>query len=531
MLPFNFQQMKKLLLLLVCTFYISQSYAQTWSDDVAEIFYEKCTKCHHSGGVAPFELMSYNQSSAMASAIYDAVALDKMPPWPPNNNYQSYAHDKSLSSTQKTTVLNWLTNGTPEGNPANAPAPPVYNSGSLLGNGDLTIQIPVYSSKATAQQDDYVCFAMPSGLPTNRKIKSIEIVPGNRSIVHHCLIYVDPSNTATTDTIGGDCGSPNSSQATLLLGYTPGSSPMTLPSTGPLKLGMDMPANSTVVFAMHYPAGSFGQADSTKAIFHFYPPGETGIRNVNAAPVLQNWSFSLPPNQQTNVSAQYPASGGIPSDVSILSVFPHMHLLGKTMTVYGLDVANDTIPFINIPHWDFHWQDFYFFRYIQKASAGTTLKVDALYDNTAGNIHNPNSPPITVNPGLNTSDEMCLVYAHFMAYQNGDELYDLEELMNDETNSIIEQVQENRSIKTYPNPFDESITIEIDDLAQGDNLSIIIYDYTGARVKSLITTSHYSGAPLNWDGTNDNSVKVKDGMYFLSIIHGENNYNQAIIKH
>lgn len=523
--------MKKLLLLFVSTFTILSGNAQTWSDDVAEIFFEKCTKCHHTGGVAPFELIDYNQASSMATAIYDAVAQDKMPPWPPNNNYQQYSHDKSLSTSQKATVLSWLTNGTPEGNSANTPAPPVYYSGSILGNGDLTVQIPVYSSKATAQQDDYVCFAIPSGLATDRKIKSIEIVPGNRAIVHHCLIYVDPSNATTTDTVGGDCGSPNSAQATLLMGYTPGSSPMTLPASGPLKLGMDMPANSTVVFAMHFPAGSFGQSDSTKAIFHFYPPGETGVRIVSADPVLQNWSFSLPPNQHTSVSAQYPTSGGLPLDVSILSVFPHMHLLGSTMKVYGVSSANDTIPFIDIPHWDFDWQDFYFFQNIQKAPFGSKLKVDATYDNTAGNIHNPNAPPITINPGLNTTDEMCLVYAHYMPYLAGDELYDLESLMDDETASIIALNQENNIVKTYPNPFDESINITIEKLKVGDKLSIVVYDYKGSMIKNLLTTDNYNGELLNWDGSSDNGANAKGGMYFLSIVHNQQRMTQSIIKH
>ena len=37
-------------------------------------------------------------------------------------------------------------------------------------------------------------------------IKAVEIVPGNREIVHHALIYVDPTATSVTDTVGGDCG-------------------------------------------------------------------------------------------------------------------------------------------------------------------------------------------------------------------------------------------------------------------------------------------------------------------------------------
>ena len=71
-------------------------------------------------------------------------------------------------------------------------------------------------------------------------------------------------------------------------------------------------------------------------IFHFYPPAEPGVRQVFTTSVLQNWLFALPPDQVTPLSAQYPAAGGLPWDFSILTVFPHMHLLGQSMKVYGI---------------------------------------------------------------------------------------------------------------------------------------------------------------------------------------------------
>ena len=225
---------------------------------MAQIVYNKCTKCHHNGGIAPFPLMTYNESSPMAAAIYDAVSQDRMPPWPPDNNYQQYVHNRALSSSEKTTIQNWVLAGAPEGNAANTPPPPVYSSGTLLGNGDLTVQIPTYMSKATSMNDDYACFAVPSGLLQNRTIKSIEIIPGNRQIVHHALIYLDPGAVESTDSIGGNCASPSNQNTKLIAGYTPGSTPMILPSVAPLKLGIDISAGSQVYFAMHYPAGSMG---------------------------------------------------------------------------------------------------------------------------------------------------------------------------------------------------------------------------------------------------------------------------------
>lgn len=520
------------LLLISILFFNYLSYAQTWADDVAQIVYDKCSKCHHSGGIAPFPLTTYAEVSPMASMIQTAVSSESMPPWPPDNNYQTYAHDRSLSATEKTTVLDWITNGTPEGNAANTPPVPVFQTGSVLGSGDLEVQIPTYMSKATASGDDYVCFALPSNLAVDRKIRAVEIVPGNRQIVHHCLVYVDPAGASVTDTVGGDCGGPSSSSATLVMGYTPGSSPLVLPSSSPLKLGMTMPANSQVVMAMHFPEGSYGEYDSTKVIFHFYPQGETGIREVSTAPILQNWSFSLPPDQETSVSTQYPASGGLPLNYSILSTFPHMHLLGKSMRVYGIQPNGDTLKLINIPDWDFEWQDFYFFKNIQKAQAGSYLKADAVYDNTTANINNPNFPPQWVYAGLNTTDEMFLVYFHYMLYQSGDENYNMDSLLTLSTSKLIADQEVGALMEIYPNPFNSSVTISASNLNQGDKVSMIIYDMNGNKVKTLsvkdiVSDQYYQ---IEWDGTTDEGGEAATGMYFLSVNLNGMHTHQRIIK-
>ena len=93
--------------------YAASGYAQTWSGDVAQIFYNKCTSCHHNGGIAPFSLMTYQESSPMAASIYAAIspgAAHQMPPWPPDNNYQQYLHDRALTAAEKNSLLNWQRN-------------------------------------------------------------------------------------------------------------------------------------------------------------------------------------------------------------------------------------------------------------------------------------------------------------------------------------------------------------------------------------------------------------------------------------
>ncbi len=515
-------------LLLVFTLFIASNFmAQTWSDNVAQIFYDKCAKCHHTGGIAPMSFITHAEVSPMAAAIAAAVSNDDMPPWPPDNNYQQYVHDRSLSAQQKTTILDWISNGTPEGNPSNTPPPPVFSSDAILGAGDLSVRIPKYMSKATTS-DDYVCFSIPSGLAQNRVIKSVEIVPGNREIVHHALIYVDAGGVEVTDTVGSNCAGPSNTSTKLIAGYTPGATPMILPSSAPLKLGMDIQAGSKIYFAMHYPAGSYGQFDSTQVIFHFYPLGTTGVRQVSADPIIQNWSFSLPANQVTNVSAQYPSAGGLAYNISLLSVFPHMHLLGESIKTYGIKTNGDTIKLANIPHWDFEWQDFYFFKNIQLAPTGSKLKAEGVYDNTSSNPHNPNNPPQTVTAGLNTSDEMFLVYFHYMLYQAGDENYDIENLMSA---SIEEQMIQQGELRVAPNPMNNSTEITYPNLQSGDVVSLYIYDYKGTCVRKLVQAQTVDiPSKFEWDGANDAQTEVSRGVYFVSMKVNNQLVSQRILK-
>ena len=526
--------MKKHLLLfsflfLFGNFIFSQA---TWSDDVAQIFYDKCAKCHRSGGAGGFSLVTYQEASSLASFLYDQVNTNEMPPWPPDNNYMEYAHDRALTPTEKSTVLSWLSGGTPEGDPANTPPPPVFNTGSILGNGDLEIQMPAYTSQATSTADDYTCFTIPSGLTQDRVIKAIEVIPGNEAIVHHALIYVDsvPLNSPT-DTIGSQCITPSSNTASLACGFAPGAVPTIFPSQDPLKMGVHMKANSQVIFAMHYPEGSFGQSDSTKVIFHFYPPGESGVRDVFALPMLQNWSLYLPPEQVTSASASYTIPSAYP-DLSFISVFPHMHLIGDNMKVYVLKPNQDSIRMINIPHWDFEWQDFYYFKNMKHVPTGSTIKADAVYDNTSGNIHNPNSPPATITAGFNTADEMLVVYFHLMQYQAGDENYNMDSLMNLTFADIIENNKEPSNLFVYPNPFDKDLNIHCQGLSPGDNVTAYIYDFNGKKVKELLKNRIVQNEVLeiNWDAKTDKGAEVNAGLYYISFRVNGVISHQKVIK-
>ena len=134
------------------------------------------------GGPGPFSLVDYANAFTARYAIKQALLDDYMPPWPPDENYQTYAHERLITQAEKDIVIAWVDQGAPEGNVAFAPPPPSYSaSGSQLSQIDFAGGIGNFTNTATL--DDYRCFLIPTHFATDQYISEIEIVPGNRSIL------------------------------------------------------------------------------------------------------------------------------------------------------------------------------------------------------------------------------------------------------------------------------------------------------------------------------------------------------------
>jgi hypothetical protein len=93
-----------------------------------------------------------------------------------------------------------------------------------------------------------------------------------------------------------------------------------------------------------------------------------------------------------------------------IAVAPHMHLLGRKITVEVKDSDGTVRPMINIDDWDFNWQGFYTFTEPVVLPVGSTVRLATVYDNSANNPRNPNNPVVAVGWGERTSDEMCLAF-------------------------------------------------------------------------------------------------------------------------
>lgn len=487
----------------------------TFSEDIAEILYENCTSCHRQGGVAPFSIESYQDAYLMRNSIAWATNTGVMPPYPADVSYQHYADERVLTQTQIDMINDWVNDGAPEGDPNLAPDVPVFADNGTLGTPDLQVRMPVYVSSAD-QSDDYICFVVPSNLAQGRVIKAIEVVPGNREIVHHALIYIDNGGNLTPGPIF-NCGSP--SQGKLITGYVPGGNPTKFPETSP-PMGITMNANSNVIIAMHYPSGSVGQMDSTAVNFYFHPTGTLNHREVEAEAIVSDWNFCVPANDSLVINKTIPGIL-LQQDYSILSVFPHMHLLGKSWEVYSVSPLGDTLPMIRIPDWDFEWQGFYFFQQVQRLPALSRLYARAVYDNTSSNPHNPNSPPQDICAGLNTSDEMFLVYFHFLPYRAGDELI---------TQGVVStniEPEEPLSANVWPNPIENVVRFDFE-LTAPSRVSVLLYNQQGQLV-SAVKNSQMRAGPQQI--ILDDLDKMSSGIYYYQLVTDRGKTSGKIQKH
>ena len=387
----------------------------TFNKEVVRIFQANCQTCHHPGDIAPFSLMTYADAFPHATDIKFMTRTHQMPPWKPAQSCGIFDSPRVLSQADIDTLGAWVDNGAPEGNAADLPQALNFTGGWALGQPDLVLNsAQPYTPPATG--DMYRCFSIPANTTSDKYVSAIDIRPTDRAMVHHVIAFIDTNgssaNLTGSDGAGGyPCfGGPGfqftNLDATALGGWAPGYRPVTLPDG----VAFLLPANSRVVIQVHYhPHGTVPLPDQTQVGLYYAHVKPTKLMRV--LPLI-NDTFTIPPGDANyRVTARFQLPPLVNTHVWLIA--PHMHLLGRKMSVKAIapDGASDCL--INIDDWDFNWQGMYRFKDPIAVPQMTTLSLEAFYDNSTNNWRNPNDPPKAVSWGEATTDEMCLAFLGF----------------------------------------------------------------------------------------------------------------------
>jgi len=386
------------LLGLLAGFWAASAGPPTFSHDVAPILYRQCVSCHHSGGVAPFSLLTYADASKRARLIATVTTRRYMPPWLPSEPH--FQRERRLSDAEIATLARWAESGTPAGNAAETPKPPQFPDGWQLGRPDLEVEMRAAYSVPAEGPDEYRCFVMPTAPGRDRWVRALDTRPGNPKVVHHTLLFQDLSGTARKrDTGNGySCfGTPGFLPARGLGGWTPGSEPARKADGIPdlLHGGADL------VLQVHYHPTGKPETDRTRVALYFTDQKPT--RKATDIP-LGSSQIDIPPGERHYKVTDHFT---IPVAVDVFAVNPHAHYICREMVAYAVLPDGSRKTLIHIPEWNFDWQQNYEYVKPIRLPAETRVEMEFTYDNSVENPRNPNHPPKRVVLGPGSTDEMA----------------------------------------------------------------------------------------------------------------------------
>src|SRR5579864_4312136 len=156
----------------------------TFSKDVAPILYKECAGCHRPGEIAPMSLLTYAEARPWARAIREKVSLGQMPPWHADAPRGTFANDRRLTDSEKDTLIRWASNGAPQGDPKDLPAPPRFAEGWEIGVPDAVVPMDKSYEVPAAGTVPYQYFSAPTHFSEDRWVQAIEVRPGARKVVH-----------------------------------------------------------------------------------------------------------------------------------------------------------------------------------------------------------------------------------------------------------------------------------------------------------------------------------------------------------
>ena len=365
----------------------------TFAKDVAPIFYANCTGCHQPGDIAPMSLISYDEVRPWVKSIQKNVEAGAMPPWHADPEHGSFVNDRSLAPHERDTILKWAKIGAPKGDESDLPQPPTAAASEWkLGEPDLVVTFGKVKVPAEGG-DQFRDLIQGYDIDEDQYVRAVEILPGNRKVVHHVIVYQTDMRS------GGPEG--------WLGAWAAGTDPMVFPegTARVLKKGQKL------VGDMHYHPAGTPEEDATRIGLYFVDKDQVEKELINLW-ILDD-DFKIPAGATNH---EVKASYTFEQDARILTLTPHMHYRGKDFTFTATYPDGRTETLLSVSNYDFNWQTVYTLNESIPAPAGTRIDCVAHYDNSADNPNNPD-PTRDVTFGDESYDEMMIGFLDYVVEQ------------------------------------------------------------------------------------------------------------------
>jgi mono/diheme cytochrome c family protein len=396
----------------------------SWHREVRPIIFGRCSTCHVEGGHAPFALTGYPEAAAYAPAIRDAVLHKRMPPWQPASCCNQFADNFGLSDPQIELIVRWIDQGAEEGD-RDRPAPPLPPVGGL-SRVDLELTIPVgyRPQPKPGHVDDYRCFLLdwPEEQPV--VVSGLNPVPGARPIVHHLIVTaLDPDEAEAVAGEVAEDGRPGlpceGGLGEFASGQVLGGS--LIGGDFPDGIGARIEPGSKILLNVHYSVTDLAPPEDRTTIQFRLEPGDTPLLEVKPM-VLANpaWLVGGAMTVKAGEVRTYahrvdPRLQTLGKRTLLRGLTPHMHYLAQGMIVTLLRDDGTRTCLLDVPRWEFGWEQPYWFTTPISLEPGDELQVQCTFDNTAANqpvIGGVKGAPRDIAWGSENQD-MCAAFLAF----------------------------------------------------------------------------------------------------------------------
>jgi hypothetical protein len=367
----------------------------TFNDQVVRILQNHCQECHHSSGTAPISFMTYEETRPWAKSIQKQVAGYKMPPWHLDPDVGTWKNDRRLTTEERKTILAWVEQGAPEGDPESLPEPRSFLPDWKRGDPDVVFELPEALVLPAGETSGTLSALIPTGFTEDRWIKGAEVRPGNPDMVHHILVFA-PRFAALANR-----KEPEPILRSFITVYSPDRGHFDVGEGE----GVLVPAGAVLSVQVHYVKEAEVEALETIRIGLTF--ADYVVRKRRYIGMVGTTDILVPagePNYERSAAQR------VDQAITIDGVLPHMHYRGVSMKFSArFPRIADPVTLMNAPSYDYNWSVAYVPQKLIRIPAGTTLLADAVYDNSADNPINPD-PTVDVPFGLGSYEEMMYTF-------------------------------------------------------------------------------------------------------------------------
>lgn len=384
----------------------------TYHGEVRSIVDENCSGCHYPGEGAPLNFHTYEDVRDQADLALAFMESGDMPPWTPDPDCREYKDQRVMSDEDIEVFRRWIEDGKKEGT-----KPDDYEEFSVPEHSEADLRLEIPDAPYEPREDltdEYRCFPLGENMEEDVFATGVHVDTGGKEVIHHANIFLaSPHVTdevdaleASSDGPGYPCfGDAGFNSIDLVGSWVPGIQPIYAPEDSAIII----PEGARLVMQVHFNT-LFADPEPVSPAVMLYTRDDPPDYQVRGMP-FAIMDFVIPPGEsESRHTREFRNRSG--DTWKVLGVAPHLHMLGSRATV-TVDHGDSESCLVDIPDWDFDWQQEYRFLDDEwvEVETGDTVRLSCEFDNSPDNqpiIDGEQIEPQEVSWGARSTDEMCI---------------------------------------------------------------------------------------------------------------------------